>query len=382
MAESVDTTILANDEQAAKSYVQSRLQKVFDGKNLSRDEARNCMLLFLNKKLGESSRPTFAALFSAIMARDDPTVEEVLGFFDVVKWHDQNHRYVPDVDGTIGIVGSGKDDLKTFNVSTAASIVASACGAPVVKNGSRSESGVSGTTDVMEYLGIEIAPNDETVSMSLDACNLTFADAAKCFPRMGDMYIGSFIFVNPLSYILSIASSIEFNHIVFGLSNPNLKFTGQLLCELGYTESYVVNGSDPAGNQIDELSVVGPSRLLYVTGAEEFRERSFSPSDVGIDRHPPEEIQEGSTLTENARILVNAISGAQAERGRPTTDMVALNTAPVLVTAGEATDLIDGVERAYHAIESGAAEETIYELADVAGSGTAQLTETISELQE
>lgn len=363
----IDTDPLDWAPQERRDFVKNCLTTVFAGDSLTRREARTSLLLVLEGALGEATDSSFGALFAAIMARGEPTVDEVLGFLDVVLWYDRSERYVPDVDDTVGIVGSGKDDYNTFNVSTGASLVAAACGAPVVKNGSRSESSVAGTTDVMEYLGVEIAPDDAAIERSLDRAGMTFVDAAPSFPRMGERYVGKFLFINPLSYALSIASGVEFDHIVFGLSSPKVEFTGRLLDRLGFEDSFVVNGRlAETDDHIDELSVVGETLLSRVTDDGVTRER-VRPESLGLARHDPATIAQGSTVEECTETLLDAVAGPEAERGHPPTDMVVANAAPALVSAGVVDSLEEGIERGYDAVAESAPMRVLERL--VAASG-------------
>lgn len=349
------------------SFVQDALHTVFAGESLDRETAQQCMVLCLHRSLGEASESTFGALFSAIMSRGGPAVEETLGFLDVVLWHDRDHRYVPDVEGTFGIVGSGKDDFRTFNISTGAALTAAACGVPVVKNGSRSESGVAGTTDVMEALGVEIDPTEAAIDRSLQSAGLTFVDAGENFPLMGDVYVGKFLFINPLSYVLSIASSVEFDNILFGLAAEEVEFTAEILAELGMEGSTVVAGRDgDRSGFIDECSVSGPSDVARVTDAG-VETRTIQPGDVGVQRHDVTAIAEGESTAENVEILLRAIAGPDAEPGHAPTDAVALNAAPVLVGGGVARDLEEAVDVAYDAIVSGDVYDTLARLVETSG---------------
>lgn len=371
----IDTSVLEWPEQKRVAFAADLISRVTAGETLARSEIRQFMVLVLNRGLGEATETTFGALSAAMMARDDPTVPEVLGMLDVVLWHDRESHYVPDCDGTVGIVGSGKDDLKTFNVSTGASLVAAACGVPTIKNGSRSESGVSGTTDMMELFGTNISPSEADLTNSLDVSNMAFIDAGSVFPRMMDMYVGRFLFINPLSYVLSVASGADFDRITFGLANRDVEFTASVLNQLRFEPSLVVNGAGPHDERlIDEFSVVGPSRVAYIED-DGIRTETMTPADVGLPRHDPETIAQQPTHDGNARRLLKAIEPPYAKRGHPPTDMVALNAAAALYVGGNADSIATALPQAFDAITDGRALETLYRVVEHTGGDPNQLDE-------
>lgn len=362
----IDTTPLEWAPQRRRDFQKGCIETVVQGSSLTQERARTALLLSLEGAIGEASASSFGALFAAIMARDEPTVEEVLGFLDVVLWYDRRRRYVPEAENTVCIVGSGKDDFKTFNVSTGASLVAAACGANVVKNGSRSESSVAGTTDVMEYLGVAIDPDDETVERSLADAGMAFTDAAQSFPRMGERYVGRFLFINPLSYVLSVASGVEFDHIVFGLAHPDVSFTGQVLDQLGFENSYVVNGRIAGTDKyIDEVSTVGETSIATVHDGVTCT--TLDPDALGIERHDPRTISQGETLSECAAKLLRSIGGTTAQRGHPPTEMVVANAAPALVSSGVVDSIEEGVECGYNAIDESRPMEVLERLVTTSG---------------
>jgi len=354
----------------SKLFIKQILNKIFQKGTLTEEESYKALQIILSGNLGEATEATFGALFGGIMGRGGPTKEEVLGFIKAVLYYDRI-EYFGKVENAIGIVGSGKDDLKTFNVSTGAAIVAAAAGAKIIKNGGRSESGVSGTTDVLEELGLNVYMDKEKIFECLDKLNITFVEAGKYFPRMEKYYIGRFLFINPLSYILSIASSLDFGRIVFGLASDNVRFTAEILKELGYIPSFVINGKDISEKyNIDEFSVIGPTKIAYINKNGEIEEFKIYPEDLGIEIHNYEEIAQRPTVEENAILLLKAISG---RRGYGPTDIVAANAASALYLAGISKDLKDGVELALNIIEEGKAVKLLKEFVSLSGGDVKRL---------
>ena len=130
-------------------FFSKNLKRLIDGLDLRRTDSRECLQLLLDHKLGIANDVCFGAFFAAMQTKE-PTIEEVLGLFEAVNEFDRISLEIERkfTDPLCGIVGSGKDDIKTFNISSISAIVAAAAGVRVLKNGSRSESSVAGTTDV------------------------------------------------------------------------------------------------------------------------------------------------------------------------------------------------------------------------------------------
>ncbi len=338
----------------------------------------------LNGKLQKANDSTFGALFSSIMQRGGPSVEEVSGLMDVVLHYDRKVSGVPRIPGTVGIVGSGKDDLKTFNVSTGAALVAAACGIKIVKNGSRSESGVSGTTDMMEIFGVNVGASRDALANCLRRAGIVFVDAQKYFPLMNRVYVGKFLFINPLSFALSIASGVDFERIVFGLANKDVVFTAKILRNLGYTGSLVVNGLDRTRRfNIDEISVVGPTRIADIGDNGRISSNTIWPKELGISVHQEREIRQGETVIENAQILLKAISRKYGKKGHGPTDIVAVNAAAAIsLRKGDGlTGIRATLDDAYSAIESGQAIETLYRLVDSSSGDSDQLENLLKKFR-
>jgi anthranilate phosphoribosyltransferase len=379
MRNKIDVSCIDWSEQKSKEYAKNLLQKAMNGVNLSRKECQNFLLLVLNKKLGKANASTFGALFASLMTMRKPTIDEITGFLNVVQYYDRLTA-IQAPRGSVGIVGSGKDDIKTFNISTGAALVAASCGATIIKNGSGSESGISGTSDVMELFGVNTNPTIQQINDSIKNSSITFVDAKHFFPRMNSEYVGAFLFINPLSYILSVASAVDFKRIVFGLAAKDTNFTARLLQRLNFKHSLVVNGRDMNGKNIDEISTVGPTKISEITGKGHIKTYMVSPTDYGIKIHNPKYILQASTKLENAKMLLKAIHPRYSRRGDPKTDIVALNAAAALYIAEKFNTIEKGLDAAYAAIESGKVLDTLYSLIEYSGGNKRRLDKIISGL--
>lgn len=348
-----------------KDYFVEKLRKVINGEDLTREESFNCLKLLLDHEFGIANDSCFGAFFASMQTKGAKT-DEIAGLMDVVLKYDRIPLNVQRKFNTplCGIIGSGKDDVKTFNISSISSIVGSAAGCKVIKNGSRSEASVAGTTDVFEELGLNVAMNDKVkFEKALNTYGFGFCDVAPYFPRMLKEYMGKFFFVHPLSYILPIASGVEFDRVVFGLASDETEITAELLLKLGYDNSMVVAGHDKDGKNFDEISNIGITKISEIKDGK-ILNYTITPEKFGMKTYNPEDIAEGKNVKENAEIFNNIIDNR--EKGAKL-DIILLNTGALLYISGIAKDIEGGIKLAKEAIESGKARETLNNVIKVYG---------------
>lgn len=346
-----------NTDSEIKRYFTDQLKKVIKKKNLSRAETKQCLILLLDHKFNNANDVCFGAFFAALQTKE-PTIDEVAGLMDAVIDYDRKPIEIERKFATplCGIIGSGKDDLKTFNISSISSIVAAAAGVKVMKNGSRAEASVAGTTDVFEKLGVNVLLCDaKKLEHSINNLNFGFCDAQPYFPKMVKEYLGKYYFVHPLSYILPVASGLKFDRVIFGLADEDTEFTANLLIALGYVNSMVVAGRDLSGNSLDEISTIGPTKITEIKNGK-FETYEVVPSDFDLDKASYNDIKEGSTIDENAAIFRSIISGV--EKG-PKRDIVLVNSGSVIYISGLARSIKEGITLAAKAIDSGAANKLL-----------------------
>lgn len=336
------------------------LKRVISREHITRAETSSFFKAILDNQFGVANDVMFGAFF-AVMQCNKPTKAEVLGLIDVVLFYDRvliaNKFSINDI---CGIIGSGKDDLKTFNVSTCAAFIAAGAGVKVVKNGSRSESSISGTTDVMELLGVDINMSPDKVMEALKVIGITFCDAEPYFPKMGKMYVGKFFFPHPLSYILSVASGIGFDRILFGSALPETEFIGELLVDLGFKRFMVVAGSDMLGKTLDEISNIGPTKITEFNGSS-LKTYVLQPQDMGMATSDYKEIKQGKSKEDNAfkvrSVLENKASQAM-------NDIVLMNAGALIYISGQATSLLDGIDKARLSLKNGFGLKKMRDLAN------------------
>jgi anthranilate phosphoribosyltransferase len=251
--------------------------------------------------------------------------------------------------------GTGGDGSGTFNISTAAALVASAAGARVAKHGNRSGSSRCGSADVLEVLGVRIDLPLEHAGRSIRELGIgfLFAPAAHAATRHvipARKQIAKRTVFNLLGPLTNPAGA---QRQVLGVFSADvMDLVAATLAELGVERAMVVHG---AGG-LDEISPAGETQIAEVR-AGTIRRYIVEPKDFGVERAPLHAIR-GGTPEENAKLIRELLDG---QRGAPH-DAVVMNAAAALVVTDNAEDFRSATETAAEAIASGAAKEKLQQL--------------------
>lgn len=332
------------------------LRELTAGRDLSAAVTRTALEHVLT---GEATPAQIAAFIVALRMKGE-TAEEVQGLISAML-EVAAPLDLPDPTSTIDLVGMGGSTTlkgRAFNVSTMASIVAAAAGATVCKHGNRKASSSSGSTDLLEALGVEVELDGEGVAACVREAGVGFAFARMFHPSMrhvapvrAELGIPTvFNVLGPLSHPGHVTRQ------VLGVSDPRLMdLVSDVLVRRGMDHAWVVHGTDG----LDELTTTGATEVVEVRGGLVHRFR-IVPEDVGLARSTVEDIAVGGPA-ENAAAAESVLAG---ESG-PIRDMVVLNAGAGLVVAGLADDLAAGVVAAGAAIDRGAAVTVLAELVAV-----------------
>ncbi|MFI5044148.1 MAG: anthranilate phosphoribosyltransferase [Acidimicrobiales bacterium] len=332
------------------------LAELSAGRDLSADVARSAMECILE---GAATPAQIAAFIVALRVKGESPAE-VAGLVDAML-EAAAPLDLADPDGTVDLVGTGGSTPlrgRAFNVSTMASLVAAASGATVCKHGNRKASSTSGSTDLLEALGVEVELDGPRVARCVDEAGVGFAFARMFHPAMrhaapvrAELGVPTvFNVLGPLSHPGRVGRQ------VLGVSDPRLlDLVPAVLVRRGITRAWVVHGSDG----LDELTTTDATTVIEVRDGE-IRPFEVRPEDVGLPRVTLDDIAVGDPQK-------NAESATEVFEGRPgpVRDMVVLNAAAALVVADVVDDLGAGVERAGAAIDSGDAARTLGELVAV-----------------
>src|SRR3954447_1723309 len=256
--------------------IQQALQRVLDGRDLSRAETREVMGEIM---AGEGPPAQIGGFLVALRAKGE-TADEIAGCAEAMREHALAVR--PQRDDLVDTAGTGGDGASTINISTAAALVAAAAGAGVAKHGNRAVSSRSGSADVLEALGFDLELEPARIERSIDELGFGFLFAPTHHPAMR----------HAAAVRRELATRTVFN-VLGPLTNPAgaraqvvgvfaadlVPTIAAVLAELGAHHAFVVHGADG----IDELSPAGPNLVAEVVRGQVV-ERTIDPLELGVPR--------------------------------------------------------------------------------------------------
>lgn len=322
------------------------LEKLMRRENLSTDEAASAMGAIMS---GEATPAQIGALLVGLTMKGERPAE-IVGLATTMRANAvQLSKKFDDVFDTCG---TGGDRSGTFNISSAAALVAAAAGLRVAKHGNRSVSSQCGSADVYEALGVNVTAAPAIVERSLENVGIAFFFAPTFHPSMRH--------AGPVRRELAVRTAFN---LLGPLTNPAgtrrqlvgvphselTELIARALLLLGSERAWVVHGADG----IDEMSTTGHTKV------SECRNGAVStfyvhPSDFGLAKADRKDLQGGDAAA-NAEILREVFAGKKGARR----DVVLLNTGASLFLGGKATSVREGIDLAAHAIESGAARRKL-----------------------
>ncbi|MDG6256500.1 MAG: anthranilate phosphoribosyltransferase [Methanomicrobiaceae archaeon] len=306
---------------------------------------------------GEAT-PAQVGSFLTALSMKGATSQEIAAFARVMR--DHAVTVAPRIAGTlVDTCGTGGDRAQTFNISTAAALIAAGAGIPVVKHGNRSMSSRCGSADVLEFLGVDLGTPPAELCAILERIHIAFFYAPVHHPTMLQVAgtrreLGIRTVFNLLGPLTNPAGA---RAQVVGVYDPALTARiADVLRLLGLERAMVVHGSG-----LDEISTVGETQVAelndgavttYTLRCEAFGTRSASLDDL-----------RGGDAAENARILMEILEGEQG----PCRDIAMVNAGAAIYTAGRRPSLRAGIEQAAIAIDSGNALAKLHALIESTG---------------
>ncbi len=329
--------------------IQQALTRLLDGHDLEQAEARDVMRSIME---GEATPAQIGGFLVALRLKGE-TADEIAGCAEAMREHVLIVR--PQRPDLVDTAGTGGDGARTFNISTAAALVAAAAGAGVAKHGNRAVSSSSGSADVLEALGFRLELETALIARSIDELGFGFLFAPTHHPAMRHAAavrreLATRTVFNVLGPLTNPAGA---RAQVVGVYSPELVPTiAEVLARLGAVRAFVVHG---AGG-IDELSPAGPNLVCEVVDGAVHR-REIDPLELGVARCSPDDLR-GEGPAENAVVIREIFEGRNGGRR----DAVLLNAAGAIAAGGLALDLREGLELAREAIDSGRAAELLEQL--------------------
>ena len=297
---------------------------------------------------GNASEAQTAAVLIALRTKVE-TIDELVGLATTMRL--LATPVACERDDLIDTAGTG-GGRPTFNVSTTAALIAAGAGCAVAKHGNRSATGLSGSADLLEALGVRIDLTPEAVAQCIDEAGFGFMFAPA--------HHGATRHVVPVRKELAVRTIFNFlgpltnpagaSRQVIGVSDPAFLDTiAGALARLGAVKALVVSSEDG----LDEMSTAGSTTVVEVDGPE-IHSYALAPEDVGLRRGRYEDVA-GGPPEDNAAVTRRIFAG---EAG-PARDLAALNAGAAIYVAGRADTLESGVRAAEEALDSGAATEAL-----------------------
>lgn len=329
--------------------MQEALNQLILGHNLSREEARAVMEHIME---GEATPAQIGSLMT-IMRMKGETIDEIAGFAETMR--SKAPRVTSQHAGLLDTCGTGGDGGKTFNISTAAAIVAAGGGVKVAKHGNRAMSSQSGSADVLEALGVNIALNSEQAAQCLEDVGICFMFSQLFHQSMKHAAgprreVGFRTFFNMLGPLTNPAGA---DHQLMGVFDRNkTEIIAFALRELNLKRALVVASHDG----LDEISICNATQIT------ELKEGTIStyqitPEELGLQAAAIEDIAGGDAAT-NAAIIIDIMNGGKG----PCRDVVLANAGACFYLTGHCDTLQAGVQYAAEIIDSGKAKQKLEEL--------------------
>ncbi len=337
------------------TYVHTALRAVTAGQHLSDTEAHDALDEMMS---GEASALQIAALLGALRMRGE-SIDEITGFARAMRERAVPVR--PQARPLVDTCGTGGDasthSIATFNISTAASFIAAGAGVHIAKHGNRAMSSRCGSADVLESLGVNLQMDAEKIARCIDEIGIGFMFAQNHHPAMKHVApIRRELGIRTVFNLLGpLANPAGATRQVMGVSDRRwLEPIAQVLVNLGIERAIVCHSQDG----MDEFSTCAPTDYILIRDGQ-ISAHVCNPEEFGVACANVQALA-GGDADYNATIIQQLLHDSAGA----TADIACLNAAAILVVAGLAEDLIEGLKLARASVDAGAAREKLARLAE------------------
>lgn len=324
------------------------LNRLINQESISSEEAKQVLV---NISKGDYNQSQIASFLTVYMMRSI-TLEELKGFRDALL-----ELCIPiDLEefNAIDLCGTGGDGKDTFNISTLSSFVTAGAGVKVAKHGNYGVSSACGSSNVMEYLGIEFSNNKDFLKQSIDKANICVLHAPLFHPAMKN--------VAPIRRELGVKTFFNMLGPMVNPSFPKNQIVGVFNLELLRLYGYLYQNTDKnysivhALDGYDEISLTGNTKVI-----SNHSEIVFSPEDLGLKQIKQEDIFGGDSVENAAKIFMNIIKG----NGTQAQNNVVCANAGLAIATSKQIEHKDGFELAKESLLSGKAKESLDKLIEL-----------------
>ena len=324
------------------------LNRLINHETLSREEAKNVLVNISN---GSYNTSQIASFLTVYMMRS-VSIEELSGFREALL--DLCIRIDLSAYNTIDLCGTGGDGKDTFNISTLASFVAAGAGIKVAKHGNYGLSSISGSSNVMEKLGIKFSNDADYLERSIDQAGIAILHAPLFHPAMKN--------VGPIRKDLAVKTFFNMVGPMVNPSFPQNQLVGVFNLELARMYAYLYQKTNVnftilhSLDGYDEVSLTGPTKLITSD-----REAMLIPEDFGVSLLAQSQIEGGTTIDESAQLFIDIISGKGSQAQN---NVVCANAAMAIATLTKCTPL-EGFQIANESLLSGKAHLSLKKLQEL-----------------
>lgn len=324
------------------------LNKLINHEVLSKEEAKNVLI---NISSGSYNPSQISAFLTVFMMRSI-TIDELSGFREALL--DLCIRVDLSAYNTIDLVGTGGDGKDTFNISTLASFIVAGTGIKVAKHGNYGVSSISGSSNVMEKMGVKFSNDSSFIEKCIDKAGITILHAPLFHPAMKN--------VGPIRKELAVKTFFNTLGPLVNPSFPKNQLLGVFNLEMFRMYGYLYQNTDVnftilhSLDGYDEVSLTGPTKILTST-----TEGMLNPVDFGVRHLKQSEIEGGKTIEESADMFINILSGRGTEAQN---NVVCANAGLAIATVTKCTPL-EGFELAKESLFSGKGLKALNKLKDL-----------------
>jgi len=318
------------------------LNRLINHEILSKEEAKNILVNISNG----SYNPSQIASFLTVYMMRSISIEELAGFREALL--DLCIRIDLSAYNTIDLCGTGGDGKDTFNISTLASFVTAGAGIKVAKHGNYGVSSISGSSNVMEKLGVKFSNDNDFLEKCIDQAGICILHAPLFHPAMKN--------VAPIRRELGVKTFFNMLGPMVNPSFPQNQLVGVFNLELARMYGYLYQNTERnftilhSLDGYDEISLTCPTKFISNT-----QEGVINPNNFGVRQLIQSEIEGGKTIDESASMFMNIISGKGTEAQK---NVVCANAAMAIATVTKCTPL-EGFELAKESLLSGKALDSL-----------------------
>lgn len=334
------------------------IKKLSVSQDLTREEAEQAM----DQVLDNGATLAQISAFLTLLRMKGETVDEIVGCAQVMKQkalHIHPHRA-----NYVDLVGTGGDGSNTFNISTTSAFVVAGANVPVAKHGNRAISSRSGSTDVLEALGVSVMLTPEQVAQCVDEVGIGFMFARAFHPSMKNVAVvrGDLGIRTIFNILGPISNPSDARCQVIGVYKEELVHPlASAMMEMGVERGVVM-----CSNGIDEFTTLGNTVMSEIRNGK-VTDTILDPTNYGFAIADKKDIA-GGTAEENAAITKLILAGEKGARR----DTVLLNAGITIYVQGSAESIQDGIEQAAKSIDSGAAAQKLEDLIQLTQSMKAE----------